>query len=141
MEEQGIIKRIDGDMAKVAFVKKGGCGGGCSSCKSGCPKDTILIDMKNTENATVGEKILVSMDSKTFSNMTFWAYGFPTAITVIALALSLFILGRLNVVNYEVYSIFIGLIAMIISYKLGGKLNKHTDKYSFNMVKKLNSFQ
>lgn len=141
MEEQGIIKRIDGDIAKVAFIKKGGCGGGCSSCKSGCPKDTIIVDLKNTEGASVGEKVLVSMDSGTFKNMTFWAYGFPTLITVIALALSLFIFNKMNLANYEVYSIFIGLIAMVISYKLGGKLNKHTDKYEFKMIKKLDSFQ
>lgn len=141
MEEQGIVKKIDGDVARVAFVKKGGCGGGCSSCKSGCPKDTIMVDLKNTENASVGEKVLVAMDSKTFKNMTFWAYGFPTIITVIALALSIFILNKLNVANYEIYSILIGIIAMIISYKIGSKLNKHTDKYSFKMIKKLNSFQ
>ena len=141
MEEQGIIKRIDGDTAKVAFVKKGGCGGGCSSCKSGCPKDTILVDLENSLEASVGEKVLVEMDSKTFKNMTFWAYGFPTIVTVIALTLSIFIFSKMQLANYEVYSILVGLIAMMISYKLSGKLNKHTDKYEFKMVKKLNSFQ
>jgi len=62
VQEEGIIKKINGDIATVAFVKKGGCGGGCSSCKSGCPKDTILVELKNTEHATVGERVLVSMD-------------------------------------------------------------------------------
>lgn len=81
------------------------------------------------------------MDSKTFKNMTFWAYGFPTIVTVIALALSIFIFSKMQLANYEVYSILVGLIAMMVSYKLSGKLNKHKDKYEFKMVKKLNSFQ
>ncbi|MDU1412670.1 MAG: SoxR reducing system RseC family protein [Clostridium sp.] len=137
MQEEGIVKKIYGDTAKVAFVKKGGCGGGCSSCKSGCPKDTIIVDLKNTQDATIGDRVLVDMDSKTFSNMAFWAYAFPAIVTVIALSLSIYLLNKFNVNNYEVYSILIGFIAMIISYKLGGKFNKHKDKYGFNMIKKL----
>jgi sigma-E factor negative regulatory protein RseC len=138
MQEEGIIKKINGNIATVAFVKKGGCGGGCSSCKSGCPKDTILVDLENTESATIGKKVLVSMDNKVFSNMTFWAYAFPTIITVITLVICLYIFNKLNLANYEVYSVLTALAAMVISYMISAKLNKKQDKYSFKMIKKLN---
>ncbi|MEW8993165.1 SoxR reducing system RseC family protein [Clostridium sp.] len=138
MQEEGIIKKINGDIATVAFVKKGGCGGGCSSCKSGCPKDTILVDLKNTEQANIGERVLVSMDNKVFSNMTFWAYAFPTIVTVIALVICLYIFNKLNLANSEVYSVLLALVAMVISYVLSSKLNKKQDKYSFKMIKKFN---
>ncbi len=135
MEEEGIVKKVDGNMAQVAFVKKGGCGSGCSSCKSGCAKDTIIIDLSNTLSANVGERVLVSMDNKTFSNMTFWAYAFPTILTVTTLVICLYGLNALNITNYEVYSILLALAAMTISYKLGGKLNKNKNKYTFKMVR------
>ncbi|MFR1708346.1 MAG: SoxR reducing system RseC family protein [Clostridium sp.] len=138
MQEEGIIKKINGDIATVAFVKKGGCGGGCSSCKSGCPKDTILVELENTQAATIGEKVLVSMDNKVFSNMTFWAYAFPTIITVITLIICIYIFNKLNVINSEVYSVLIALVSMVISYMISAKLNRKQDKYSFKMMKKLN---
>jgi sigma-E factor negative regulatory protein RseC len=138
MQEEGTIKKVSGDIATVAFVKKGGCGSGCSSCKSGCPKDTILVDLENTESATIGERVLVSMDNKVFSNMTFWAYAFPTIITVITLVICLYLFNKLNLANSEVYSVLLALVTMIISYMLGSKLNKKQDKYSFKMIKKLN---
>lgn len=135
MQEEGIVKRIDGSTAKVAFVKKGGCGGGCSSCKSGCPKDTITVELINTENASVGDRVLVDMDNKSFSNMAFWAYCFPAVITLVVLCISLYFLNKAGINNYEVYSILIGLAAMVISYAIGGKLNKNKDKFGFKMIK------
>ncbi|MEG1254558.1 SoxR reducing system RseC family protein [Clostridium sp.] len=137
MEEEGIVKRIDGNIAKVAFTKKGGCGGGCSSCKSGCPKDTIMVDLENTKDATAGDRVLVSMDNAVFKNMTFWAYAFPTIITVITLIVTLYIFNKLTINNYELYSAISAIIAMFISYKISGNLNKNENKYSFKMIKKI----
>ena len=78
------------------------------------------------------------MDNKVFSNMTFWAYAFPTIITVITLVICLYIFNKLNLANYEVYSVLMALVAMVISYMISAKLNKKQDKYSFKMIKKFN---
>ncbi|MEG0132804.1 MAG: SoxR reducing system RseC family protein [Clostridium sp.] len=137
MEEEGIVKRIDGNIAKVAFTKKGGCGGGCSSCKSGCPKDTIMVDLENTKAAIAGDRVLVSMDNAVFKNMTFWAYAFPTIITVITLMVTLYVFGKFNLNNYELYSAFSAIVAMLISYKISAKINKGEDKYTFKMIRKI----
>lgn len=137
MQEIGVVKSVNGENAKVVFIKKGGCGGGCSSCKSGCPKDTIEVDLKNTKEAVIGDKVLVDMDTKSFNNLALWGYAFPSLITVIVLLASIYILKRLSIANYEVYSILLGFVGMIISYKVGSKLNNNKNSFGFNMVKKL----
>lgn len=137
MQEIGVVKSVNGEDAKVVFIKKGGCGGGCSSCKSGCPKDTIEVDLKNTKDVSIGDKVLVDMDTKAFNNLAFWGYAFPSFVTVIVLIAAIYILNKLNVPNFEAYAILIGFAGMLVSYKIGSKLNKNKEKFGFNMVKKL----
>lgn len=138
LQKEGYVKRIDGDIAKVVFPKPGGCGGGCSSCSSHCPKDTLTIDLKNTQDASVGDRVVVDMDAKAFNNLTLWAYAFPTAVTVVVLSLCLYLFNKFNVNNYEVYSCLIALASTFISYRIGAAINKGKDnKFDFQMIKKL----
>lgn len=140
MEQNGLVKSISGDIAKVAFVKKSGCGGGCSACKSGCPKDTVILDVHNSLNAKIGDEVIVSMNSTKLSKMTFWAYIFPVIITLLTLVASIYILKNYNLPNYELYSALLSILAMILSYKIGGTLNKNkNDNYELEVVKVIRS--
>ncbi len=133
MEQSGIVKSINGDIAKIAFVKKTGCGGGCSGCKSGCPVDTVILDVKNTENAKIGDSVVVSLEDNALSKMNFWAYIFPTVFTIIILLGSLFVLNSLNVSKYELYSGILSMLAMVIAFKIGGIISKRKNTADFNL--------
>jgi len=136
MEQNGLVKSISGDIAKVAFVKKSGCGGGCSACKSGCPKDTVILDVHNSINAKIGDEVIVSMNSSKLSKMTFWAYTFPVIFTLLALVSSIYILKKFNFPNYELYSAILSILSMILSYKIGGILTKNkSNNYELEIVK------
>lgn len=139
MEQKGRIKKVNGDIAEVAFVKKSGCGGNCSGCKSGCPSDMILINIENTLNASIGDEVLVSIQDKTFSKMTFWAYFFPTVMTLLGLIGGIVLFKSLGMKNYELYGSAIGFIFLLLSYSLSGRLNKKSNKdpFTFEMIKKI----
>lgn len=128
MEQIGVVKSINGDIAKIAFIKKSGCGGGCSSCKSGCPQDTVILEVQNTENAKIGDEVVVSINSSELSKMNFWAYVFPTFITIIILTISLAIFNYFTIANYELYASGLALMAMIVSFKIGGVVSKKNNK-------------
>ncbi|GAA0125046.1 MULTISPECIES: SoxR reducing system RseC family protein [Clostridium] len=138
MEQNGVVKRINGDIAEIAFIKKSGCGGNCGSCKSPCPSDTIIIPVQNTLDANVGDAITVSVNNKAFSSMTFWAYVFPTIMTLIGLFGGVFTFKALNISNYELFGAIIGLVFLVVSFLLSSKLNKKSKdgSYDFKMIKK-----
>ncbi len=137
MEQIGIVTVLHGDVATVAFKKKTGCGGSCGACKENNSENTIFMKVRNTENCNIGDKVVVSMKNNTFSNMTFWAYGFPTLITVITLAVTLFIFNSLELKNYELYSIILSMGAMVYSFILTKKLCKQDDEYVFKIIRVL----
>lgn len=142
MEQNGIVKSVNGNIAKIAFVKKTGCGGGCSGCKSGCPVDTVILEVANTENAKTGDSVIVSLEDKTLSKMNFWAYIFPTVFTITILLGSLTLFEALRVTNYELYSALLSIVAMVASFKIGGIINKRSNTTDFNlkMIKKLPNY-
>jgi len=136
MEQNGLVKSTNGNTAKVAFIKKSGCGGGCSACKSGCPKDTVIIEVYNSLNAKIGDEVIVSMSSSKLSKMTFWAYIFPVIFTLLTLVSSIYILKNFNLPNYELYSAILSILSMMLSYKIGGILTKNkNDNYELEIVK------
>lgn len=142
MEQNGIVKSVNGNIAKIAFVKKTGCGGGCSGCKSGCPVDTVILEVTNTKNAKAGDSVIVSLEEKALSKMNFWAYIFPTIFTIIILLVSLTLLDTLKVPKYELYSALLSLFAMVISFKIGGIINnrKNTSDFDLKMIKILPNY-
>ncbi len=137
MEQNGIVKSINGDIAKIAFVKKTGCGGGCSGCKTGCAVDTVVLDVENTENAKIGDSVVISLENRDLSKMNFWAYIFPTTLTILTLFISLTIFNHLRMANYELYAGVLSILAMVLSFKIGGIISKkaNTDNLQLKMIK------
>lgn len=137
MEQNGIVKSINGDIAKIAFVKKSGCGGGCAGCKTGCAVDTVVLDVENTENAKIGDSVVISLENRDLSKMNFWAYIFPTILTILTLFISLTIFNHLNIANYELYAGVLSILAMVLSFKIGGIISKkgNNDVLQLKMIK------
>lgn len=139
MEQKGRIKKINGNIAEVAFIKKSGCGGNCSGCKGSCPSDMLVINIENTLNASVGDEVLVSIHDKTFSKMTFWAYFFPTIMTLLGLIGGIVLFKSLGLKNYELYGSVIGILFLLFSYIMSGRFNKrkNDNPFTFEMIRKI----
>ncbi|SHH51030.1 positive regulator of sigma(E), RseC/MucC [Clostridium collagenovorans DSM 3089] len=131
MKESGRVKAIKGNQAMVAFIKKSGCGGNCGSCGGGCPKDTLILEIENTQDAKVGDEVTVELSNKHFSKMLVWAYVIP------GLMLFLGLIGTYIISKNELIALIVGVTLMVLSYVIIGKFNNKDEKeYDFKMINK-----
>ncbi|MCE5194625.1 MAG: SoxR reducing system RseC family protein [Nitrospiraceae bacterium] len=116
MEEIGIVKSIDGVLAKVSVPKKSICEG----CTAGtCKPDaqTMEIDAVNKVNASIGQKVRVVINSYTYLGGSIIVYGLP-AIALIAGA----IIGKdvvspkMSDMNSDLVSAIFGFGAFLLSF-------------------------
>ncbi len=80
-EETGIVKEIDGIMAKVAVQKKDACDG-CSAqdaCSSSNDEEAVL-EAINAAKAEVGQTVKISMKPMTYLKGTMLVYGMPLVL-------------------------------------------------------------
>lgn len=140
MEEKGRIRSIKGDIAEIAFIKKSGCGGNCSSCKTPCSRDMVYVDVKNTLNAKVGDEVIITVTDSAFKSMTFWAYVVPTIMTLIGLFGGVAFFKYLNLKDYELYGAITAFVFLVLAYLISSKLNKKAKdgSYTFTMKEKIN---
>ncbi|MEC4676021.1 MAG: SoxR reducing system RseC family protein [Nitrospirota bacterium] len=85
-EETGIVKSIQGAIAKVSVPKKSACEG-CTlgTCK---PDDKAMeIEAFNRAGAEVGQKVRVTMNAYTYTKGSLFIYGLPAIALVIGAVL------------------------------------------------------
>lgn len=121
MMEIGYITAISGDYAVVAFNRKGGCGGSCA-----CSTLVVTNEIRNTLGAKVGDKVKVEIQQKAFDKLLLWIYAFPLVMLVVGVGLGYKIFGSLGYSNTEVLSLILGVIALVISYRILRRVNKST---------------
>lgn len=116
MEEVGVIKSIEGVIAKVSVPRKSACEG-CrvETCKPG--EQTMEIEALNPLKAEVGQKVKVVMKPYSYMKGSIIVYGIP-AIALIAGA----VLGKEVFSHYfreidpDIISAIVGFGAFIISF-------------------------
>jgi len=77
MEEIGVVKSVDGDIAVVSVHKKPSCEG-CGSGACHIAQDDMLIEATNRAEARVGQKVIVNLNPSTYLTGSFMVYGVPT---------------------------------------------------------------
>jgi sigma-E factor negative regulatory protein RseC len=141
MEEIGYVKSVNGEYASVLFQRKSGCGGNCGSCKGGCASNLVSTEIKNTLNASKGDKILVSIEPSIFSKMIFRAYILPTIMTILGLIIGIELFKNAGFKSYELFGALVGFTFMAVAFIISGKIDKKTNKNNsdtLKMVKILN---
>ncbi len=95
MEEIGIVKSIDGAMAKVMVARKSGCCDNCEKDLCDIPENGIVTEAINSAHAAVGQKVKITMKSYTYFKGALIIYILP----VVALILGA-ILGKIYLPSY-----------------------------------------
>lgn len=135
MEEIGYVKSVNGEYASVLFQRKSGCGGNCGSCKGGCSSNLVSTEIKNTANASKGDRVLVSMEPNVFSKMIFRAYLLPTIMTILGLIIGILLFKNAGFQNYELFGALIGFAFMSAAFIISGKIDKKTKKNNPDTLK------
>lgn len=138
MVEVGYVTALKGDCALISFKRKSGWGDNCASCGAGCAPSSAVVDVKNILNASVGDEVQVTLETKSFMKMTLWAYGFPLIMLLVGILLGNYYFKNLGFGNYELLSFVVGIILLVVSYTILGKIDKKASKngkYDLKMVK------
>ncbi len=119
MENTGYIVDISGDSVKVRVDRQSACGGHCVSCK-GCPTEAIVTQARLIGNASIGDKVRLSMDNKKFFKSLFLGYG-QTAILMVLGA----VLGYM-IFKTEISSVLGGFLGLSLGIVIAKLVTKNT---------------
>ncbi|MGL5439307.1 MAG: SoxR reducing system RseC family protein [Filifactoraceae bacterium] len=127
MREEGSVTKIDGDYAYVLIKRHAACGK-CKACELGIEgRNEIEVKTVNKENAEVGDRVSVILESPDVLKAAFIVYMIPLICFSIGWFLSWVFGVKEEMTNLFVGSIFMG--AAFIFVKFIDRKMARTKKY------------
>ncbi len=121
IEEIGKVLTVDGDYALVETQRKTTCGGCAAktSCGTGVIGQFIgnrfsQIRVHNSIGAKPGEEVVLGVPEKILTTASFRFYIIPLVLLVLFALLGEWLADEFNQVNTEPFSIFGGLLGLIV---------------------------
>lgn len=125
----GTVNKTKGERAFVSIKRDSMCGDSCASCNLCGMKDTVL-NVKNTVNASVGDRVWVQMDAGGLL-AAFLVYGAPVIIILAAVVIS-------SMVNLQgLFTALVTIGAVILWYslvKIAEKTGLMKEKYEAQII-------
>ena len=116
IEEEGIVTEIEGDIAKVAIVRKSGCEQ-CAAAGVCHPDDKEYMEASNPLGAKKGQKVKVVVAPQVYLKASIILYGIPMAALVggaiIAKNIALRYGGE---PRSDLWAFIAGMICMVVSF-------------------------
>jgi sigma-E factor negative regulatory protein RseC len=116
VEETGIVKSLDGIMAKVMVPKKSACEG----CTAGiCKPDnqSMEIEAINHAGAKVGQTVRIEIKAAAYMKGTMMVYGLPALFMVLGAVIGKEVLSRIfTETDPDILSAFFGFSLLIVSF-------------------------
>ena len=125
----GTVNKIKGERAFVSIKRDSMCGDSCASCNLCAMKDTVL-NVKNTMNASVGDRVWVQMDAGGLL-AAFLVYGAPVIIILAAVVIS----SMVNLQGKLTALVTIGAVILwYILVKIAEKTGLLKEKYEAQII-------
>lgn len=132
MEEIGIVKSVDGPLARVVLSRRGSC---CDSCeKESCdiPEEGVETEAINKAGAKVGQRVKVVMEPYTFIKGALILYVFPLIALFAGAFLGKIYLSRVfektdSELLAAIGAIVAFLASLLIVKLLSGRMSKKTE--------------
>ena len=128
MEQVGFVKKVNGEKVEVAVKRISACGDNCKSCGGACNKPAHIVNLPNTVNAKVGDYVEIKGKTKNILKYAMIVYMIPFIMLLIGIVISMEVLKKLQIANYEMISFLIGLIFLGGSYFIVKKIDKIIEK-------------
>ena len=128
IEEEGIVAEIEGNIAKVAVLKKSACEQ-CSAAGVCHPGDQEYLEAANPLNAVKGQKVKVAIAPQVYLKASLILYGIPM-VALIAGA----IIAKNIAVRYvgeeqsDLWAFIAGMACTFISFLFIRSYNKKVEK-------------
>lgn len=116
IEEIGIVKSLNGIMAKVMVPRKNACEG----CTAGICKpesQSMEIEAVNRAGAKVGQKVRIEIKAVTYMKGAMIVYGLPAVFMVIGAVIGKEVFGKIFTgTDPDILSAFFGFSLLIASF-------------------------
>ncbi len=84
MEQIGVVKKIEENVAFVTVNRVSACGENCAHCKGGCTPSSVTAKAVNSVGAAVGDAVKMETDTNKVLFASFILYIVPVLFTIIA---------------------------------------------------------
>lgn len=113
MEKRGIVYRLDGAFAWIAYVRESACGSDCASCK-GCESIDMSTRVYNDIDAQVGDIVALIADESRMARLSNVLYLVPFGFFLIGVVIA-YVVSLYVSVNAEALAILLGFLLLLIS--------------------------
>lgn len=128
IEEEGIVSEIEGNIAKVAILKKSACEQ-CAAAGVCHPGDQELMEAANPLGAKKGQKVKVVVAPQMYLKASIILYGIPMAVFIAGA-----IIAKKLAVQYgseassDLWAFIAGTLCLLVSFIFIRAYNKKVEK-------------
>ncbi len=128
IEEEGIVSEIDGDLAKVAILKKSACEQ-CAASGVCHPGDQELMEAANPLNAKKGQKVKIVIAPQLYLKASIILYGIPMAVFIAgAIIAKKLALQFGSEANSDLWAFTAGALCLAVTFLFLRAYNKKVEK-------------
>jgi len=128
IEEEGIVAEVQGNVAKVAILKKSACEQ-CAASGTCHPGDQELMEADNPLGAVKGQKVKVVVAPQLYLKASIILYGIPMAAMVAGAILGKnAALAYAGEANSDLWAFIAGMTCLVISFYFIRLYNNKVEK-------------
>ncbi len=128
IEEEGIVAEIEGDIAKVAILKKSACEQ-CSASGVCHPGDQDFMEAANPLGAKKGQKVKVAVAPQVYLKASIILYGIPMTVFIGGAIIAKNLAVKLgSETNSDLWAFIGGTACLLVSFLFIRAYNKKVEK-------------
>lgn len=128
IEEEGIVAEVEGDIAKVAILKKSACEQ-CAAAGVCHPGDQEYMEASNPLGAKKGQKVKVVVAPQVYLKASIILYGVPMAALVGGAIIAKNLAMQYgSEANSDLWAFIAGMACMLVSFVFIRRYNKKVEK-------------
>lgn len=82
MEQIGVVKKTEENVADITVNRVSACGENCAHCKGGCTPSSVTVRVENPVGAKIGDRVKIETDTKKVLFASFVLYILPVLFTI-----------------------------------------------------------
>ena len=127
IEEEGIVAEIEGDIAKVAVLKKSACEQ-CAASGVCHPGDQEYLEASNPLGAKKGQKVKIVLAPQIYLKASIILYGIPMAALIAGAIVAKNLALKAGAQNSDLWAFAAGMTCLFISFLFIRSYNNKVEK-------------
>ncbi len=120
MEQIGVVKKTEKDIAYVTVNRVSACGENCAHCKGGCTPSSVTARVENPVGATEGDRVKIETDTNKVLFASFVLYIVPVLFAIFGAVITKMMTDSVPFLVLVCGAMFFG--AFFLIHKLDKKL-------------------